>query len=121
MRYATFRGSSAARSTDHSTEPDARDPVAPRPPEHGVPCLQAGERRGLYAACVEAVVRPVAGKEQVVVAALVRSEAMRVAAGRALHVPVGRIDVGQAELGIDCVPAPVPVATAEQVPPERSS
>src|SRR5205085_4683885 len=64
---------------------------------------------------------PVAGQHEVLVSALVGTEPVRIASRRALHVAVGGVDVGKAELGVDRAAAYVPVPATEQVPAKRTA
>ena len=78
--------------------------------------LQAGERGRLDAARIQAVVRPVAGEDEVVVAGLVGAQAVAVGPRGALHVAVRWVDVGGEELTCDRVGTVRTAGTTEQIP-----
>src|SRR6202035_4863687 len=104
-----------------SAEQRARHPVVAGSAEDGVGGLQAGDRGSLDAPGVEAVVGPVAAEDEVVVSTLVGTEPIGIAARCALHVAVGGVDVGEAELRVDSAAAALAVANAMQLPAKRSA
>src|SRR5262245_29818372 len=96
----------------------AHDAVVARPSEDGVGGLKPREHGGLDATGIEAGVGPVAGEDQVVVAALVGPEPAPVRPRQGLHVPVRGVDVGGPVLRVERGGTGPPVAAAEKLPPE---